>query len=113
MPDDHQIAKVKARTHQLKCGIHYFNTHSSGEKNFSVRRDDRGFQRGDIVIIRPYGMSSDYISRAGYLDARGRFCNMADSPCVTRRVTYVLTGGQHGIEPGYVVLGLENMEGTF
>ena len=27
---------------------------------------------------------------------------------IEREITYVLTGGQFGIEPGYVVLGLRN-----
>lgn len=34
--------------HHLKLDSHYFDAVASGDKNFEVRRDDRGFQKGDI-----------------------------------------------------------------
>lgn len=80
--------------HKLKCWPQFFDAIERGDKPFEVRRDDRGFQKGDIVILlRTY--ESD-------LDKADEFY----SP-LRRRITYILTGGQFGIEPGYVVLGLE------
>ena len=41
-------------THTLKCWPAYFQAIRRKEKNFTVRRDDRGFQKGDVVIFREY-----------------------------------------------------------
>lgn len=80
---------AKAIEHELKCWPNYFDAIECGDKPFDVRRDDRGFQRGDTVLLRKY------VVGRGYLGPQLRF-----------RITYVLTGGQFGIEPGFVVLGL-------
>ena len=38
--------------HKLKCWPVYFDAIERGEKNFEVRRDDRGFQKGDIIELQ-------------------------------------------------------------
>jgi hypothetical protein len=78
--------------HRLKTWVPYFDAVVDGRKPFEVRRDDRGFQCGDRVRLV-------------------EVCKPAPLPLPTGReaeyeITYVLTGGQFGIEPGYVVLGL-------
>lgn len=81
-------------THELKTWPAYFDAVQRGEKTFEVRRDDRGFQKGDVVRLRcwiPGAVTS------------GRY--RGDE--ITLQISYVLTGGQFGIEPGYVVLGLK------
>jgi hypothetical protein len=80
-----------AQTHELKCWPDYFGAVRRKEKAFEVRRDDRGFQKGDTLILREYDPR-----RMG-----GSFTGNNEH----RKIKYVLTGGQHGIEPGYVVLG--------
>jgi hypothetical protein len=77
-------------THTLKCLPDYFGAVRRKEKNFEVRRDDRGFQKGDTLILR------EWDPRMG-----GRYVGNDEH----RKIKYVLTGGQFGIEPGYVVLG--------
>ena len=77
--------------HRLKTWIPYFDAVASGAKPFEVRRDDRGFQRGDRVQLIE-------VTRASFPRPTGREAEA--------EITYVLTGGQFGIEPGYVVLGL-------
>lgn len=64
-----------------------------GEKRFEVRRNDRFFQSGDIVVLRRLrddGFGIDW--NAGDL----RF-----------RVGWMLQGGQFGLAPGYCVFQLE------
>lgn len=92
--------------HELKTLVPYFEAMKRGEKNFEVRRDDRGFQRGDIVLLQRYG-ESWVNKKMEYLDARDFGVHRSEAETLRRRITYVLTGGQFGIEPGYVVLGLE------
>ena len=42
------------REHDLKVAAAYFDALESGEKSFEVRRDDRGFQRGDVLLLREW-----------------------------------------------------------
>lgn len=81
-----------SETHELKTLTPFWEAVERGDKNFEVRRDDRGFQKGDTLKLY----------RTSHLGENGWKMN----PCLTRRITYVLTGGQFGIEPGFVVLGL-------
>lgn len=78
--------------HELKVLPAYFHPLSSGEKPFEVRRDDRGFQKGDVLWLR------EWEPKLG-----GRYTRNAEFV----RVTWILTGGQFGIEPGFVVMGVD------
>lgn len=80
---------AKAIEHELKCLPVYYNAIECGDKTFDVRRDDRGFQRGDTVVLQKYDRA------VGYMGPELRF-----------KISWILTGGQFGIEPGFVVLAL-------
>lgn len=86
--------------HHLKTWPDYFDAIARGEKNFEVRRDDRGFQRGDYLIL-----FRTEIERRHIID---RDSHGAPKHTLKKQITYVLTGGQFGIEPGYVVMGLSD-----
>lgn len=86
--------------HIVKSHPTYFDACKRGDKRFEVRRDDRGYQKGDILVQR-------------------RCCD--DRPWepiwpkrpeneLRHRIAWILTGGQYGIEPGYVVMQLEDIE---
>ncbi len=85
--------------HTLKCWPSYFDALERGDKNFEVRQDDRGFQRGDVLILRKFNPNT------GTYFLRG-----PDFVEVRRTITYILTGGRFGVEPGYVVMALEPTE---
>lgn len=87
--------------HILKCLPAYFDAIHRGEKNFEVRRDDRGFQKGDVLVLRR--MNEENLKHMVDTDLSGKARYE-----IRRTVTYILTGGQLGIEPGYVVMALEN-----
>lgn len=40
--------------HELKISAYYFQAVKEGRKTFEIRRNDRGFQAGDLVILREY-----------------------------------------------------------
>lgn len=94
-------------THYLKTDPVYFDAQKRGDKTFEVRRDDRGFQKGDTLVLCKYGKGICH-SGTGYLDERGEA--ISSHPHIgkverfTCEVLWILTGGQHGIEPGYVVM---------
>jgi hypothetical protein len=85
--------------HTLKCWPQYFDAISRGEKPFEVRRDDRGYQKGDVLVLQR--TRPDLTFEVEY-DSRGK-----PAYELRRTITYILTGGHFGIEPGYVVMGLE------
>lgn len=86
--------------HELKTLAPYWDAVASGAKTFEVRRDDRGFQKGDILKL--HRLCPDTNRHYDTDPAAGRFSRRT----ITKHITYILTGGQLGIEPGYVVLGL-------
>lgn len=45
-------------THELKTWPDFYEAILDGRKNFEVRRDDRGFQAGDLVYLREYDPAS-------------------------------------------------------
>jgi murein L,D-transpeptidase YafK len=84
-------------THELKTLAPYWDAIECGDKNFEVRRDDRGFQKGDTLKL----YRTERLAENGWKRNR----------CLERRISYILTGGQFGIEPGYVVLALSDKGG--
>lgn len=85
-------------THRIKVRDCYWDAIERGDKNFEVRRDDRGYQKGDVLELVK-------------TDEKGFFVRYgAQEQILTRAITYILTGGQWGIEPGYVVMGLAEIE---
>ena len=77
--------------HRLKTWIPYFGAVLDGSKPFEVRRHDRGFKVGDRLRL------VEVLPDAG-LPPTGREAEAV--------ITYAMGGGQFGIKPGYVVLGL-------
>ena len=77
------------KIHSLKTWPEYFNKVVSGEKSFEVRKDDRGFEVGDTLILQEFIMNFGYTDREIY-----------------KEVTYKLEGGSFGVEKGFCVLGL-------
>lgn len=42
------------KIHKLKTWPDYFEAVLNGEKTFEIRENDRGFQKGDIVVLEEY-----------------------------------------------------------
>lgn len=85
--------------HTLKTVATVWDAVSAGEKRFDVRRNDRFFQRGDIVRLRRI----DEDGRT-YSQPLGHMYGTRD---LDFRIGWMLHGGQFGLEPGYVVFQLE------
>lgn len=85
--------------HQVKCWPAYFQRVVSGEKPFEIRRDDRGYQRGDILLLAEWDPEGSPMGAGRYTGAEHR-----------AEITWILTGGQFGLEPGYVAMGLRPLD---
>lgn len=78
--------------HKLKTVQPFFDAVWSGDKTFEVRKNDRNFNVGDRLMLIE-------VLPEGRLDAR----------YVLKDITYILKGGQFGIDKDYVVMGLKDV----
>lgn len=76
--------------HQLKCWPQYIQAVASGAKPFEVRRMDRDYQVGHLLLLCEWDPMAQ---RHGRLRC-------------TVMITYILPGGQWGVEEGFAVLGV-------
>jgi hypothetical protein len=69
----------------------------SGDKTFEIRKNDRQFQRGELLELIPYDPETNLT-----VDLKGKNRIYAE-------ITWVLAGGQFGIELGYAALGFREL----
>lgn len=82
MPDD--------RIHELKCWYEFYDAIERGEKTFEIRKNDRGYQVGDVLTLQRYNQEEGIYSGAeSYW-----------------RVTYMTDWEQ---KPGFVVMGIARL----
>lgn len=80
----------KEKIHELKTWCEYYEEVFMGRNNFEIRKNDRDFKKGDLLILKEYdNTTNEYTGRQ-----------------LARRVTYILEGGGFGIEKGYVILSI-------
>lgn len=75
------------KTHKLKIEPEYFQAIIDGSKPFEIRKNDRNYQVGDVLILREYD------------EKQRRYSGEQ----ITRVVTYITDYQQRA---GYVVMGL-------
>ena len=81
------------KTHELKILPQYFQSVWNGTKTFELRKDDRDYQRGDILVLREWD-SGSYTGSA---------------VCV--KVTYILQDAEkYGLQDGYIIMGILHIE---
>lgn len=93
-PRNKNIDDYHAQIHELKCEPAYYTQVRDGSKPFELRKDDRGYKRGDLLILREWdpepGMYTNYVTVA--------------------IVTCVIRG--EWLQEGYVALGIRVLEST-
>ncbi len=83
------------KTHYVKCDPEYYERLLSGDKNFEVRLNDRDYQTGDRFVPQ-------------WFDRKTQKYGEDHIPKLNFKITYVLHGGDFGIEKGYCVLALSD-----
>lgn len=82
------------QTHELKTWPDYFEAVLDRSKTFEVRLDDRGFVESDVVRLREWNPDTEeYTGRE-----------------IQKRVTYIYRGEAGGLQEGYVVMGLTDVD---
>lgn len=96
-------------THILKVVPPYFEHLLDGTKTFELRRNDRGFQRGDVLILWEYNPTEEAQPCQDY------DCGECEHRAVRASVGFVYTGDprhdlRDGIPAGWAVLSLVEVE---
>lgn len=86
-------------SHFLKIYPEYFGAVLAGDKPFEIRKNDRGFKRGQIIILAEYDPTSDKYPEVCSKSERYKGLT---GVCLSRRITFVTDFHQ---KKGYVVFG--------
>ena len=82
------------KVHELKKWPEFFEAAKAGLKPFEIRRHDRNFEVGDVLILKEWFPPPNFTSHYS-----GRI--------LPRTITYIFSGGQFGLDPDYVILGVK------
>ncbi len=78
------------KIHKIKTWPKYYNDVLLGAKTFEVRKNDRAYKVGEYITLEEWDNDNGiYTGRA-----------------LSRRIKYILDGGQFGIKKGYIVMSL-------
>ena len=93
VPQFHIANPAQRQLHELKIWPSCFAAVQAGTKPFDVRENDRGFQLGDMLLLREYEPESE--TYTGHT--------------LTRWISYVLQGGVFGVQADWCVLGFSDV----
>lgn len=72
-----------------------------GCKPWEIRKDDRGFKVGDMLLLRETRYSGEEMKAGRPLEYTGRE--------LSRLITYILRGGQYGLGDDWIVMTVSNV----
>ncbi len=79
------------KIHKLKIWKEYFEVVSSGYKTFELRKNDRDYKKGDILILEEWDPEKEvYTNRT-----------------IEGEVIYILNGPSFGLLEGYCIMSLK------
>lgn len=81
--------------HEVKILPKYFEQVKSGTKTFEYRKNDRGYQAGDIIKFMEYQPESDTYT----------------GNSLEVEITYILKDGELNIPTGYAVMSINRLQG--
>lgn len=77
------------KEHVLKCWTQYFEAIVFDQKTYEVRYNDRGYERGDILVLREYNnVAKEYTRRQTRVKVTDVFNDI-------------------GLQPGWVIMSFE------
>lgn len=86
-------SRKEKKVHDVKLGATFFEDVKTGRKTFELRKNDREYKEGDMIVLNEYKDGA----------ATGR--------TITKKIAYMLEDFK-GLEDGYCILGLGEVEET-
>lgn len=80
--------------HELKIHPEYFKAVVLGDKTFEIRKNDRNYSVGDLLVLKEYSTESGYTGKYTIV-----------------KTTYVLTDPEF-VKEGFAVLGIASISAT-
>lgn len=77
--------------HELKTNIEYFKQTFFGHKDWEIRRNDRDFKLGDVLILKEWNEDKKEFT--------GRE--------IGRTISFIFNGGKYGLEDDYVIMSIQ------
>lgn len=91
------MEKVTQKIHKLKCWSEYFKVKCEGLKDWELRKNDRDYQVGDILVHEEGDIKHDDFVRTGKI--------------LVEEVTYILKNQpQFGLEKGYCIMSTKEVD---
>jgi hypothetical protein len=87
--------------HELKCWPEPFQAIVDGRKLFEIRKDDRGYAVGDVLLLREYDVMELARNLNGPIVTDGY-----SGRSLRAEVTYKVAGGSWGLPSDLCVLGI-------
>lgn len=84
------------KTHELKTDPEVFDSVVDGRKKFEIRYDDRGYNVGDLLLLKRTKHSAAQMANGAPLEFTGETHSF--------KVNYILKGPTYGLEEGWVIL---------
>lgn len=92
----------KSIEHVLKTDPAVFQDVLDGKKTFEIRFNDRGYQVGDLVVLKETKFTGQQMKSGEPLVYTGRE--------IQKRISYFLSG--YGLHEGWVILGIQDIKAT-
>lgn len=102
---------MSSREHYIKCWPDPFDAIGDGRKTFEIRKNDREYQTGDILVLQKYDPNKRLYGfpSGAYIDKNGDpHSDPILAATIRVKVTYMLS--DFGLEKGYVCMGLEHVQ---
>lgn len=88
------------KEHVLKTDPAVFQNVLDGKKTFEIRFNDRGYQVGDLIVLKETKFTGQQMKSGEPLVYTGRE--------IQKRISYVLSG--YGLQDGWVILGIQDIK---
>lgn len=89
------------KIHKLKTDTEVFSMSFSGIKPWEIRKNDRGFEVGDLIILQETKYSGEEMRNGKPLEYTGRE--------LSRIISYILRPGAYGLHPDWVIMTVDQV----
>ena len=90
------------KEHVLKTDPAVFQDVLDGKKTFEIRFNDRGYQVGDLIVLKETKFTGQQMREGSPLIYTGRE--------MQKQISYILSG--YGLQDGWVILGIQDIKAT-